>query len=157
MSKKIKTAGIILIVAVFFILDRLLKELFLGLWHRAKFSLIGDWLTLKLSQNSGIAFSLPVDYRLVIIFTVIALIALVCLACLAYRQSDIEELSAYAFIIVGAISNLWDRVIGGSVVDYISIRYFSVLNFADIYITGGVVFLVAIYLFKTKKSKTVSA
>ena len=44
-------------------------------------------------------------------------------------------------MIIGAISNLMDRIQYGGVIDFISVPYFTVLNLSDIYISIGVVWV----------------
>jgi len=45
------------------------------------------------------------------------------------------------FKLIGAISNLLDRLSYGGVVDFISIPFFTVFNFSDIYIFIGVAWI----------------
>jgi signal peptidase II len=146
MSKNLKIATLILLVAVFFIFDRSLKWLFTHVWRRAEFSVIGDWLRLKPSFNQGIAFSLPANYWLIIIFTILIIIVLVYLSYSAYCKGKFWELTAYTFVIIGAFSNLLDRFQVGAVIDYFDVRYFTVFNLADVYITGGLVVIVIVNL-----------
>lgn len=138
MSFKLKTAGIIALAAVFFILDRLLKRLFTGIWQRSDFKIFGDWFHLKLSQNSGIAFSLPANVDVVIILTCIALVILVYLSWLSFMKRKSYLFFALVLVIVGAYSNLIDRIEFSAVIDYFSLQYFSVFNLADAMIVGGV-------------------
>ncbi|MBU1778489.1 signal peptidase II, partial [Patescibacteria group bacterium] len=42
------------------------------------------------------------------------------------------------FIIFGAISNLTDRLEYGYVIDYFSLKYFTIFNLADVMIVIGV-------------------
>jgi len=39
----------------------------------------------------------------------------------------------------GALSNVWDRIEFGYVVDFIDFRYFAVFNFADVFINLGAI------------------
>jgi len=137
MLKNFKIAGIVAMAAIFFIFDRALKWLFTHIWKRAEFPLVGDWLRLKLSVNSGIAFGLPVNYLLIIFFTILAIMILIYLAHRAYAKNKSWELVAYSLIIVGAFSNLLDRLAMRAVIDYFDVKYFTVFNLADAYITIG--------------------
>jgi signal peptidase II len=42
---------------------------------------------------------------------------------------------AYGFIFSGALSHTYERIFVGYVVDFISVKYFAILNFADIFIS----------------------
>jgi len=149
MSDNLKTAGIISLAAVFFIVDRAFKWLFINDWSRADFKIIGDWFRLRLSVNQGIAFSLPFNFDLIIILTCLALLMLVYIAwrsCVDRRWPIFASLS---FVIAGAYSNLLDRLIFHGVIDYFSLTHFSVFNLADAMIVGGL----AAIIFFSRKSK----
>ena len=51
------------------------------------------------------------------------------------------------FIITGAISNIFDRLMNGYVIDFIYFHlqafYWPAFNFADIYITVGIIMIIA--------------
>ena len=151
MDHKIKTAGLIAFAAVFFIIDRALKWLFANLWLRADFKISGDRFGLKLSLNQGVAFGWPVNTRLIIILTCLALFVLVYLAWLNYRQRNFFVFFAWTIVIAGAYSNLLDRLQLGAVVDYFSLQYFSVFNLADVMITLGIAAII-LYSFRQNKS-----
>ena len=57
----------------------------------------------------------------------------------------------WGLIIIGAISNLLDRILYKGVVDFINIEWFTVFNIADIYISLGVAWILIFELFINKK------
>ena len=65
------------------------------------------------------------------------------------------EKLAYFIIIIGALSNILDRIINSYVVDFISLHYdnfyWPAFNFADIYITIGIIMLIISFFIKSKK------
>ena len=65
------------------------------------------------------------------------------------------EKLAYFIIIIGAMSNILDRIINTYVVDFISLHYdnfyWPAFNFADIYITIGIIMLIISFFIKSKK------
>ena len=104
-----------------------------------------SWFNLTLQHNTGAAFSFLSDaggwqrWFFTIIASVISL-GLVVWLVLAERGQWLLALSL-ALILGGAIGNLWDRVVLGYVVDFISVhyagRYFPAFNIADSAITVG--------------------
>ena len=55
-----------------------------------------------------------------------------------YSQKNIFLIFSLSLIVVGAMSNLLDRLIFGYVIDFISFFNYSIFNLADVYIVGGV-------------------
>jgi signal peptidase II len=100
---------------------------------------------LMLAHNYGAAFSFLSDaggwQRW--FFTSISAVVSVVLVVWTYRLKSHESLLAIAlaFILGGALGNLWDRALLGYVVDFISVhyeqRYFPAFNIADSAITIG--------------------
>lgn len=100
---------------------------------------------LMLAHNYGAAFSFLSDaggwQRW--FFTTISFVVSVVLAVWVYRLKAHETLLAIALALIlgGAIGNLWDRVLLGYVVDFISVHYqqiyFPAFNIADSAITIG--------------------
>ncbi len=101
--------------------------------------LIPGILTLKLSKNPGIAFSIsiPSPWEEILIITALTTV------CIVAIRSKPRALSSLAFgmIIGGAIANLLDRLADGLVTDYVSVVHFPVFNAADTCITIGAVLL----------------
>ncbi|WP_238946895.1 signal peptidase II [Seongchinamella unica] len=104
-----------------------------------------SWFNLTLQHNTGAAFSFLSDaggwQRW--FFTAIAVVisvGLVVWLAVAERGQWLLGLSL-ALILGGAIGNLWDRVVLGYVVDFISVHYrgwyFPAFNIADSAITVG--------------------
>ena len=96
-------------------------------------------------HNAGAAFSFLADaggwQRW--FFTVIALLISGVLVVWLYRLPRVQRLLplSLALILGGAVGNLWDRVVLGHVVDFISLHYagyyFPAFNLADSAITVG--------------------
>ena len=121
-----------------FILDRFSKVYFIE-----KLSL-GNFFNLYL--NEKIAFSLPVPFY--ILYTILfLLIIFLFFICLKYFKKKSILLWPWTFILLGAISNILDRIYYGGVVDFIDIPWFTVFNLSDVYIFIGVIILI-FYEFK---------
>ena len=111
------------------------------------------WMDFKLAFNKGAAFSLFADgsgwqrWFFMGIATVIGL--WLCYALFFERTNALTRL-AYASILGGAIGNLYDRILHGKVVDFISWHignaYWPTFNVADVGICVGVGLLVIAWL-----------
>lgn len=135
-------AGLV-VIAMFFILDRELKQIALAQEPDQSLQLIGSWLSFKLTFNPYIAFSLPVSGQLLNVL--ISFIVLSLFLSIIYLIINKKNAKAYVmpltFLLFGAISNLLDRYLYDAVVDYLDLRYFTVFNVADIMISSSVVFI----------------
>ena len=111
------------------------------------------WMDFKLAFNKGAAFSLFADgsgwqrWFFMGIATVIGL--WLCYAIVFERTNALTRL-AYASILGGAVGNLYDRILHGKVVDFISWHignaYWPTFNVADVGICVGVGLLVIAWL-----------
>jgi signal peptidase II len=139
----------IFFAAAFFLADRLIKILFLKYYYAVTIPLIGDFLSLKLAANSGIAFSLPLSGRLVITISFLIILILgwiIIKQVLAYNGFWAWPLNLIFF---GAVSNFIDRARFGQVIDYLDLKYFTIFNLADLMIVSGTLWLFC--LLKSKK------
>jgi len=135
-----KKAAFIMLIAVFFvILDRFLKFLAVNRYFDEPVNLIGDIFKLNFIQNYNIAFSLPISgiglnivISLILVGLLIGLIKL-------YKKGYLIIAYLVLVIILGAASNLYDRINYGFVIDYLDLKYFTVFNLADVMIVGGVI------------------
>ena len=111
------------------------------------------WMDFKLAFNKGAAFSLFADgsgwqrWFFMGIATVIGL--WLCYAIIFERTNALTRL-AYASILGGAVGNLYDRILHGKVVDFISWHignaYWPTFNVADVGICVGVGLLIIAWL-----------
>lgn len=133
---KYKTTAIFLAVVFLFVIDRLLKFLALD---GAILPLLGPLVQFNFSANYGIAFSLPLARNLIVIMVLLIIFYLYKLLIDSFKEKTLAKVTGFSLIITGALSNLFDRINFGYVVDYIEVRYFSILNLADVMIFCGVV------------------
>ena len=113
-------------------------------------------LDVYLILNTGIAFSLFDDGGNFGRWLLVFLVSLVCIYLiyiLATESLSKYESVAMILILSGGLGNLIDRVFRGHVIDFINFYYdnysFYVFNFADTFITIGVIF----YIFSMLNSK----
>ena len=113
-------------------------------------------LDVYLILNTGIAFSLFDDGGNFGRWLLVFLVAMVCvylIYILATESLSKYESVAMILILSGGLGNLIDRMFRGHVIDFINFYYdnysFYVFNFADTFITIGVIF----YIFSMLNSK----
>ena len=129
------------------LIDRIGKFLAaLLLKEQGSFGLWPDVFHLTYTENTGAAFSMFSSHT-----TLLAIFSFVMVVGLSYylyrrkkEQASLLEQIALAFILGGALGNLYDRAILGYVIDFFDFRLirFAVFNVADSFITVGAVLLV---------------
>lgn len=115
-----------------------------------KTNIIWSYLYLQYVENEWIAFSLPLKWIVLKIVTIILIFWII----YYYRVNEWKKRSLMIDVIYGcilwwAISNAIGRIFFWKVSDFIGIKFFSVFNIADMFISGGVIFYIA-YLMVTK-------
>ena len=127
---------------VVFILDRLTK---LMVQHSLSpgdhVVVLGDILWIDYARNTGIAFSIARSHgSAVFVFDLVAIAFIVYLARRLPAGEPWMSLGL-GLVLGGAVGNALDRVLAGSVTDFIDFRVFPVFNVADMGITVGAVLL----------------
>lgn len=129
---------------IFFIgLDRFLKVLALAN-QEWQFNLIGKILKFNYQANYYIAFSLPLAGQALSILLILIITGLILLGISYWFKHKYDELAWLSLIILGAGSNLFDRLKYGFVIDYLDLKYFTVFNLADAMIVIGVIWLIIV-------------
>ncbi len=138
------------VIAMFFITDRIFKELALKQGLLISKSIISDLLSFRLLFNQNIAFSLPISgpILIVIISIVILLLIYIIFQHFIHLKNNKSDVYILVLILFGAISNLIDRFFYGAVVDYLDLKYFTIFNLADVMISVGVIIYFINYLKK---------
>ena len=138
LNKK-KTIALATTIVFLITLDRFFKSLSLAGYLNKPVKIIGNIISLQFSKNYYIAFSIPVSGLLLnIVITLIIIGLIIYLIYLFKKKLDFNIFILISLIVLGAISNLFDRIKFGYVVDYIDLKYFTVFNIADVMIVGGV-------------------
>ncbi|WP_339338006.1 signal peptidase II [uncultured Oceanicoccus sp.] len=116
---------------------------------------------LTLQHNTGAAFSFLADaggwqrWFFTIVSAVVSLVLVVWLVRL--RSSQTLMIASLSCILGGAIGNLWDRIVLGYVVDFISIHYqtwyFPTFNVADMAISIGAGLMILDIVFNPEHHK----
>ena len=117
---------------------------------------VTSFLNLNLIWNDGIAFGLfsfdqNLYYNMLTIF--ICLIILI-IVWLMLNSRGFEQLS-FIMIVGGSLGNIFDRFYYSAVPDFIDIHFnnyhWFIFNVADIFITLGIMFLISLEIFSSKK------
>lgn len=141
-NKTLKNIAGLIVVAMFFSGDQILKSFARAQGQNTSFPLLGDWLRFHFVPNPYIAFSLPLGGMLLnLIITLIVLGLILGIIYLILQKKQQKALIIpLTFILFGAISNLLDRLLFGAVIDYLDLKYFTIFNLGDVMISLGVIF-----------------
>ena len=138
-----------LLVFLIFLLDRLSKIYVIYLDKKFLGSEIfsSKFLNIHLIWNEGIAFGLFSfdENYLYNILTIIILLIIIIIFFMMIRNKGIKKYSLL-MILGGALGNFYDRIFYGAVPDFIDFHisnfHWFIFNFADIFITIGVIFMI---------------
>lgn len=128
--------------AAVFILDRLTKlavQQYVPLGHSRP--LLGSFLQLTHTQNTGAAFSLGANFG--IVFLALELVAVGVIVYLHRRvpEGEVWTRVAMGMVLGGALGNAVDRLASSSVTDFIDLGWWPVFNLADAGIVVGALIL----------------
>jgi len=152
MKATYKTGAINIVALFLFLVDRALKVLAEKRIFEDLNLLPGDWFRFQLTYNPGVAFGMPLNYYFIIFVYVVIILILIWYLVGLYKTAKYLAIFASTIVLLGAISNLLDRIRLGQVVDYLYLKNFSIFNLADTMITVGVVILILISGKKTVKN-----
>ena len=160
MIGKKRNISITIIIAVSILLDQFSK--FLIRQNVDKYSeikLIGDYFILTNVENSGAFLGMGSDFSpfvKTIFLIILPVIVLICIMIYVYRDKQIDKISliGFCFIIGGGIANIYDRILYGSVTDFLFIDLggifkTGIFNIADLSVTTGMI-LILLMSFKSK-------
>lgn len=151
-SSKDKKIAAGVAAAIFFVaLDRLLKAA--ALKYPAASLVLGEFLKFDPVKNQGIAFSLPLAGSWLLVLIVAAIFALIIALVVSIKKQAYAGACFLLAVILGAASNLFDRLKYGAVIDYLELKYFTVFNLADVMIVAGVIGIFMSAWFETRREK----
>ncbi|MBI4435753.1 signal peptidase II [Candidatus Uhrbacteria bacterium] len=110
-------------------------------------------LSFAIHKNWGVAFDIPFRLEFIILVSILIGIGLLHIA-YKNRLLHPDITLATGLIILGALGNLYDRVMYGFTVDYLILFGRSAINLSDLVIVGGVVLLL-LSSRRTKKHKQI--
>ena len=147
-----------MLVLILFILDQYSKYLIRFTFDLFQSKNIFYLLDFVYVPNYGVAFNILNNESLNLGFIFSLLVFFICLYLvwlifINQEKSNNTQLISLSLILAGGLGNLFDRVFLGYVVDFIAITFNPyVFNFADIYITIGIMLYLINYLFVKEKS-----
>lgn len=142
-------------IAVFFVcLDRFLKSC--ALVADFKFNIWGEFLKFNFIPNPNIAFSLPLGGLFLNLLIPLILLVVLVIINKFWQEDNFVDFVAMIYIFSGAVSNYYDRLVYGYVIDYFDLKYFTVFNVADIMIvlSAGLIIIVNIKKENTLKNQS---
>ena len=148
------------IIFSIFLLDRISKIYVINLDVINNNSVVftSKYLNINLIWNEGIAFGLFSfsGNNLYNLITLIIIIIIFLIIILINKSEGVERL-VLSMVFGGALGNLYDRIVYKAVPDFIDFHiadlHWFIFNVADIFITLGVIMLILLELFKTKKNE----
>ena len=144
-----------------FLIDRISKIYVINLDNNFNGAEIfsSNFLNIYLIWNEGIAFGLlsVADSELYNFISILISVIILVIIFMIFRAEGIKKY-ALLMILGGAIGNLYDRVIFGAVPDFIDFHignfHWFIFNFADVFITVGVFFMILIEFAGNNKDKS---
>lgn len=140
-------------VLALFVADRVAKS-FARLLSEEDFIFL-KYFRLKFYLNTGVAFSIPVSRAFTLGITFLVLVIFGYVLVRAYRRKDVWSIAGFSYVIIGAVSNVIDRLVYGGVIDFIDLRILPVFNLADLLILAGASIVIVQYVQKRPAAKKV--
>ena len=140
----------LIVIILLIILDYISKKLIFNLIELNSFVKIFSFVDFIHIHNYGISFGLFSGFLKSWIIIFFGIIVTLFIVYLFFTTSNKLEKWGILLIIAGATSNLIDRIINNYVLDFIYMHYknyyWPAYNFADIYITIGVLIIIFVFL-----------
>lgn len=141
------------ILTIFLVFIDLFAKYIASLQFQLPENIIWDFLYLKYVENIWIAFSIWLTWVLLKIVTIVLIIWIFYYYFTEEKKKNLKLVdTAFAFVLGWALWNWYERIFNWKVIDFIWVKYFSVFNLADVFITIWVI-LYILSLFISHKSK----
>ena len=145
-----------IIIFIFLVLSDLVSKYYIFNYIELyQFIEITSFLEITHIHNFGVSFGLFSETVPSLILILIGLTVVVFIIYLLFNSNDTLERWGLFVIICGAIANIIDRFVNGYVIDFIYFHfnqyYWPAFNFADIYISIGILMIIINMLKKMKK------
>ena len=149
-----------IIAFIFFLIDLISKQIIMHVMNlNESIKVISHFFSLTYVRNNGAAWSILKDERILLMIVTVIVLFLINKYMNREELSKIEELT-YGIIIGGIVGNLFDRIIYGSVIDFLDFNIFGynypVFNLADTFIVVGIMLLIIVSIRKEHYGKNSS-
>lgn len=104
-----------------------------------------SWLSLEYAENTGVAFSFPIPYVVLIPFSFIMIAAILVYGFRSLNMEHPLSMAALGLMTGGALGNVIDRIARGFVVDFIKVGWWPTFNLADSFLVMGIFLLIVFY------------
>ena len=149
-----------IIFLIIFLLDRVSKIYIINIASNNGFVdiYINNFLNIILVWNSGIAFGL-LSSENNNFYHIITLIIILINIFIIYMTFTSDKIRSFFLVVIlgGSLGNLFDRIYYSAVPDFIDLNYngfhWFIFNFADVFITLGIICLILIEFLEYKKIK----
>ena len=147
------------LVVLIFLIDRFSKiyVIFLDKKYLGSEIFSSKYLNINLIWNEGIAFGF-FSFSETYLYNVLTGLILIIIFIILIMILKSEGFKKYSLLIIfgGALGNVFDRIFYKAVPDFIDLHYgelhWFIFNFADVFITIGVIFMILIELFDKKEN-----
>ena len=140
---------IVILVIILTILDQASKLIVSNLPVLPR---INDSVGFEITTNTGLAFGFNDGSNVKNMFIMIFVIGIVIRFVITQIELiDTKTAVALSMVLSGGISNLFDRIFRGAVLDFIKIYKFPIFNVADILVFIGAILLVIFLVIFTRK------
>ena len=120
------------LAAIFFVaLDRFLKVLAFNFFQDNGVNLIGEFLSFRFESNYNIALSIPLHGFILQIIIPFLIFGILFYSFVLIKKNEINSAGILTIIAFAAMSNFYDRLYYGFVIDYFDVKWFSVFNLVD--------------------------
>ncbi len=150
MFNVLKTALFVSGAVLLLLIDRVLKLLAQTDFFTPSVPIIKNIFNFSFAANYGIAFSVPFEGEILTVITGIIIIFLGFYLFFLYKKRSFQKFLFLTLLFLGAVSNFYDRINWGYVIDYWDLKYFTIFNLADVMIVAGFLGLLISYFFSKK-------
>jgi len=138
---------ILVIAFICTLVDQVIKNVLISVLSvGSSISVIDGFFSITFLENTGAAFSILSSSTLFLILISIVALNLIYFFLIKGRELNRFDIIVYGVLIGGIIGNLIDRVVHGSVIDYLDFNLFGynfpVFNFADICIVISIILII---------------
>ena len=117
---------------------------------------LGINLSIDLALNKGMAWGMMAHFHPYLFIVRVAIIAALFVYLFFFNKDRAAQIPL-VFIAAGALGNIVDFILYGFVIDFLHFNFwgydFPIFNFSDSFITLGVIWLLALSLFRKRKKE----